>query len=340
MDAHSLRIIDVFAEGMRQDVQLEPQRQHGPILHLVLLEERRLGTHIQNIVDTKYVEGFEVDALLFFLLFLLLHLHCLGILLFLLLLIAFFFLSSLLRCRCLFGLLGSFCSGLLCHNRLVLSQLALPGFNCHLPLGPLLVEPCRGLQVLDAHAKFPLQDPLLHVFIALGSLGPLILDVVKAFILGREGELGERGAHHHWRQILGVPLDERHFFLLRGQLSLRRLLLLFLLLRLFLFLLFILLFLVLLFQLLTLLFRGFLLGLTLLLFLFLLGLLFELLHLFLFLFNNFLPLLLQLFRVELFIGSLLFLLQYQFLAVLFELHRRLADNHTSNLLEGRRSESV
>mmetsp|Transcript_39748 Transcript_39748/g.101057 ORF Transcript_39748/g.101057 Transcript_39748/m.101057 type:complete len:487 (-) Transcript_39748:138-1598(-) len=370
MDAHTVRIVDVTLEGMGEQVELEAEAHHGPILETEGREERLAAADVKDVLDAEDVKLVKIDFAVFLLLllFLLRLLHGLVLLLLLGLdnlallrgLLFRLLRGHLLRHRSLrlvllrgrrrrlLGLLGGLVCGLLGDLRLVDVLLAVPRLQDLLPVLPLCQEPVARLQVLDARGRLLVLDPLLQELLALRLLGPLEGHLVEALVLLRDRELDEGRVHAVWREVGDRALTERLFLLFVGELDGGRILIhslvlllgffRLLLLRLFLLLLFLLL------HVLLALCRG-----LLLLFLNfqllldrLLGLLLLLQRLSLLLLQLLLLLLQLLFLLrlgeldlELQIGLLLLLLERELLASLLEGRRRLAHHHLGPALQAR-----
>mmetsp|Transcript_2528 Transcript_2528/g.6041 ORF Transcript_2528/g.6041 Transcript_2528/m.6041 type:complete len:625 (+) Transcript_2528:13-1887(+) len=359
-DALPVRILAILLEGMRHQVELEAQNHQCPVLRAKLFVQGHPATDVIDLINTKNVNAIEIH-LLFFLLFLLdlhgLNLFLLHLILFLFLLL-FGFLFILLRllcsrlgfCELLLGLFGLFGRRLLLHLGLVLGDLGLPLLEDLLPSTDLSLEPRRWNQVLHSARELPVLDPLRHDFRGLVLLRPFVLDLVKALVGIRHGELGEARVQDNHGHIRCRHLAVFQLLLLCGQLYLRRLFvhffhrlfLIFLLFHLnvlglvFLFFWWNLLALGFEFLSFCLLFRLILCFLHLfqLLHALLISLLLRLLQLFLPLFSRFLPGLLFFLHLELLVRLFLLVLQHQLQAHLLEVSRRLTDHDHGHFLKG------
>mmetsp|Transcript_4846 Transcript_4846/g.11302 ORF Transcript_4846/g.11302 Transcript_4846/m.11302 type:complete len:200 (+) Transcript_4846:82-681(+) len=199
---------------MRQQMQLQAEGDHCPVLEAKLSEEGHAISDVADVLNPEDIEAVEIKLRLgFFLLLGLLRLLLLARLLRLLLLLLLLLLGVNIH---LLGLLLGGGGGAL--TRLSLRGLprrrhrdAPHGAIRRLPAGrglpkcllivplqvyllPLLelhVEPGRRSEVFDAGGEFPGQDPLPEVVLALVLLGPLKADLLESFRLLRQRELCE-----------------------------------------------------------------------------------------------------------------------------------------------------
>mmetsp|Transcript_28760 Transcript_28760/g.83191 ORF Transcript_28760/g.83191 Transcript_28760/m.83191 type:complete len:214 (-) Transcript_28760:183-824(-) len=201
-----VRIIYVALERMHQKVELEREIHQSPILWQEVPEQRRAaatvgGGNIEHIIDAKNIEvlpkslGLLVRFALGVLggLGLLVRIGELGLCIFRLLLAFCVPLRLGLRnSSALLALLGRrlrHLGLLLCipFGRLldllsaVLALFRPPLTEHALPLLELLGEPRRSLNVLNTGGHLALQNPLLEILRAFGTLGPLVIHRVEAF---------------------------------------------------------------------------------------------------------------------------------------------------------------
>mmetsp|Transcript_74141 Transcript_74141/g.206077 ORF Transcript_74141/g.206077 Transcript_74141/m.206077 type:complete len:277 (-) Transcript_74141:1360-2190(-) len=170
VDADAVWVVHVAAEGMHQEVQLEAQRHHRPVLEREFREERPSPTDVQNILDPEDVELVELSLGLVRLL--LPH-------------------RSLIWRRLHAILLGCRQLSLLLQKGFVLRLAAVPGLQAFLPLLPPGGEPIRGSQVLDARCHLALLHPAPDAVPATIQFLPIVPDLVEAFIPLGHGELRE-----------------------------------------------------------------------------------------------------------------------------------------------------
>mmetsp|Transcript_8628 Transcript_8628/g.19176 ORF Transcript_8628/g.19176 Transcript_8628/m.19176 type:complete len:235 (-) Transcript_8628:414-1118(-) len=115
MNAYSVGIIDVFSEGVAEQVKFISKRHHGPILEAKGREERLPSADVCDVLDGKDVHLLEIGGCAscsFVLVRIALEIFLL-LLLFLLHLLLFFFLGFFLQCSflCSFFLLFAFRRG-------------------------------------------------------------------------------------------------------------------------------------------------------------------------------------------------------------------------------------
>jgi len=71
MNAQALRVINVAAESVSQQMQFKPEGHESPIIESKVFEERHATTHIGDILNTKHIQTIKVNfgVLWFFLFF-------------------------------------------------------------------------------------------------------------------------------------------------------------------------------------------------------------------------------------------------------------------------------
>mmetsp|Transcript_27733 Transcript_27733/g.60254 ORF Transcript_27733/g.60254 Transcript_27733/m.60254 type:complete len:308 (+) Transcript_27733:679-1602(+) len=245
MNAYSVGVVDVFSEGVAQQMKFKSKTHHRPILEAKCREEGLSLSDVHRIIHAEDVEVLElswVDAafLVFLVLEILLLLHLLFLNFLFDLLLHFLFQSAfrfglcflfafrciggfllvgllLLRCRQggALGVAGLLFLCLLGDQSLVAVGLGVPGQQGLLPVLPLRVEPLAGLNVLDARRGFELLLPLLQKLLRRGLVRPIEAYLVEAFVMFGDGELHERCIQSIRREIrnLGFPERPLHLFL-------------------------------------------------------------------------------------------------------------------------------
>mmetsp|Transcript_28349 Transcript_28349/g.56677 ORF Transcript_28349/g.56677 Transcript_28349/m.56677 type:complete len:305 (+) Transcript_28349:167-1081(+) len=206
VDPRPVRIIYVALERMQQEVELEREIHQSPILRLEVPEQRGAALpvgsgNVEHIIDAENIEVLPHNLGLLVRLALgvlgglgrLVRIGDFGLCIVRLLLdfcipIPLGFRSS----RALLALLARnlsrlgllFCAPLGRFLDLLSAMLSLfrPPLTEHaLPLLELLGEPRRSLNVLNTGGHLALQNPLLEILRAFGTLGPLVIHRVEAF---------------------------------------------------------------------------------------------------------------------------------------------------------------
>mmetsp|Transcript_91344 Transcript_91344/g.212462 ORF Transcript_91344/g.212462 Transcript_91344/m.212462 type:complete len:498 (-) Transcript_91344:678-2171(-) len=217
MNPHALGVVHIPPEGMCQKMQLVAETEQSPVLEGEVGEERLRVPNIADVLDAKNVElvVVVVRALLWLLLALRLCLHRLVLCLLDLRVLARL---HLLHVLVFFGpLLG-------CFRPLVVPLV--PLLQLTLPSSPLLAEPFRRHDVFFARGQLPAQNPFSQVLRALRLFEPLISDVVEALVFRWYCEFGEGRTQSPCSHVRRRAFSKPWPFLLIGELDLRRLLIL------------------------------------------------------------------------------------------------------------------
>mmetsp|Transcript_36880 Transcript_36880/g.88329 ORF Transcript_36880/g.88329 Transcript_36880/m.88329 type:complete len:330 (-) Transcript_36880:186-1175(-) len=211
MNPQPLWVVNITAEGMRQEVQLVTQAQQRPVLEREIGKERLSVAHVTDIFDSKDVELIVLTA------FLPIHFAIRRLV----------FRPVLLRSVRAVLSVPLFGSHLLAGCR-PFSLLLAPLLKLLLPSGPLLSKPLRWHNVLLADGQLTAQDPLPQILCALGLLKPFVPDVVKSFLFRWHSELRESCAQRPCCHVRHRRPPEPDLLLLVGELNLWWLLLLYL----------------------------------------------------------------------------------------------------------------
>mmetsp|Transcript_43567 Transcript_43567/g.76295 ORF Transcript_43567/g.76295 Transcript_43567/m.76295 type:complete len:210 (+) Transcript_43567:549-1178(+) len=171
VDAYPLGIVDVTAERVREEVELEAETQQGPVLSCKICKQWHALAHIAYVFQAK-------DIKIVCVLILHLDLH-LSILVILLLLVFFCCLLLSLRSSLSFRRIFEFI------------LLLLPSVQLLAPLHNLAMEPRRWLDVIDTSCDFALKQPFSQQLTTCGLLLPLESDFVKSLLLVRQTEACE-----------------------------------------------------------------------------------------------------------------------------------------------------
>mmetsp|Transcript_87314 Transcript_87314/g.226771 ORF Transcript_87314/g.226771 Transcript_87314/m.226771 type:complete len:317 (-) Transcript_87314:1407-2357(-) len=257
MDANTVRIFHIALEGVSKEVQLEAEGHHSPVLEAEGGEKRLATADVEHVLHAEHIELVEVDLALVFVILTLFLLLWLRILHFDVL--RRFLLSLLCLVATLTALCGLFLGSSLClhlffsrsslrpglprrrgggpprlpgglvgrplrHGGLVGVLLRMPRLQSLLPILPLGDEPIPGLQVFNASGRLFLLDPLLQVVAALVLFGPIIPDLIEAFVLVRDAELDKGRVQRVGGQVRNRIPAEDQFLFFSCQLHLRRLL--------------------------------------------------------------------------------------------------------------------
>mmetsp|Transcript_122898 Transcript_122898/g.347397 ORF Transcript_122898/g.347397 Transcript_122898/m.347397 type:complete len:419 (-) Transcript_122898:562-1818(-) len=190
VDADALGVVDVFLVGLRQQPQLVSELQKRPVLETEIGEERLVAADVANVLDRKDV---QVVSLLFLVVFLVV-------------------IAVLLLFRRLF-----------CNRRLEALLLPLPHLERLQPLGVLVLEPLRRLQVLDLGMDLLIQHDGPQVLLALRCRLPLVPDLIEAFAFLWDREMAKRLTHRERGEVGLWQRPEFDGLLFRGQLDAGRL---------------------------------------------------------------------------------------------------------------------